>query len=210
MQKYILIFLASCSLLFACEPNEPEVEQKLPILGNRDISGTDTIYHQIPDFTFVNQDSQIVTNETFANRMYIADFFFTSCPTICPKVKKQMLRLYENYENQDSLLFVSFTVDPKRDTVGKLHQYAGNLDVSTERWHFLTGEKDELYGIADDHFSVAKEDPNVPGGFDHSGRLILVDENRYVRAFCDGTDAASVDRFMLDIEKMLAEMRGEI
>ena len=210
MQKYVLFFLASFAIFFSCEPTIPEVEQKLPILGNRDIDGIDTIYHQIPDFVFVNQDSLTVTNATFANKMYVADFFFTSCPTICPKVKKQMLRLYERYENQDSLLFVSFTVDPKRDTVEKLHQYAGNLEVSTERWHFLTGEKDDLYGIADDHFSVAKEDPNVPGGFDHSGRLILVDENRHVRAFCDGTNAASVDRFMLDIEKLLSEMRGEI
>jgi len=210
MQKYFLIFLAFLGILFACEPTPPVVEQKLPILGNRDFDGSDTIYHQIPDFAFVNQDSQLVTNTTFANKMYVADFFFTSCPTICPKVKKQMLRLYERYENQDSLLFASYTVDPKRDSVGKLNQYASNLDVNSEKWHFLTGEKDELYEIADDYFSIAIEDPNAPGGFDHSGRLILVDENRHVRAFCDGTDAVAVDRFMLDIERLLAEMRGEI
>jgi len=210
MQKYIFIFLASFSFFFACEPSVPEEDPKLPIIGNRDFNGTDTIYHQIPDFAFVNQDSQLVSNATFANKMYVADFFFTSCPTICPKVKKQMLRLYERYENQDSLLFASYTVDPRRDSVGKLNQYASNLDVSSEKWHFLTGEKDKLYEIADDYFSIAIEDPNAPGGFDHSGRLILVDKNRHVRSFCDGTDAAAVDRLMLDIEKLLAEMRGEI
>lgn len=210
MHKYFLIFLTLSGILFSCQPTPPKEDAKLPILGNREFDGTDTIYHQIPDFIFVNQDSQIVTNATFDNKMYVADFFFTSCPTICPKVKKQMLRLYERYENQDSLLFASYTVDPKRDSVGKLHQYAYNLDVSTEKWHFITGDKDELYAIADDYFSIAIEDPNAPGGFDHSGRLILVDENRHVRAFCDGTDAAAVDRFMLDIEKLLEEMRGEI
>ena len=88
----------------------------------------------------------------------------------------------------------------------RLKVYADNLGVSSDRWHFVTGQISEIYEIAEDYFSVAKEDPEAPGGFDHSGRLILVDENKHVRSFCDGTIAEEVDRFMMDIEKLLNEM----
>ena len=132
-------------------------------------------------------------------------FFFTSCPTICPKMKKQMLRLYAKYEKDDRILLLSHSIDTKRDTVGKLKSYATGLGVSSNKWHFVTGDKDDIFEIADDYFSVAQDDPNAPGGFDHSGRFILVDKNRYVRSFCDGTDPASVDQFMLDIDRLLEQ-----
>jgi len=165
------------------------------------------VAHTIPDFKFVNQDSNYVTNETFAGKAYVADFFFISCPTICPKVKKQMLRIYERFSDEERLLLLSHSIDTKRDTVERLKQYARNLGVTDDRWHFVTGEKDEIYEIADDYFSIAVEDPSAPGGFNHSGRLILVDPKGRVRAFCDGTDAEEVDQFMQDIEKLLAEMK---
>ena len=175
----------------------------LPILGNTEVQNGDTIYHTIPDFSFVNQDSQQVTNETFAGKAYVVDFFFISCPTICPVVKKQMLRIYERFEDEDRLMFLSHTIDPKRDTVERLKTYAQNLGVSSEKWHFVTGDKDSLYAIADDYFSIAIEDPDAPGGFNHSGRLILVDRNRRVRSFCNGTDPEDVNEFMEDIELLL-------
>jgi len=200
-------FLALLLALAACG-EEPHPEQ-LPILGQREFVDGDTVYHQIPDFRFVDQDSQFVTNETFAGKAYVVDFFFTSCPTICPKVKKQMLRVYKRFEDENDLRLLSHTIDVKRDTVGRLHSYAENLGVSADRWHFVTGDKDEIYEIADDYFSIVLEDAEVPGGFDHSGRLILIDENRHIRAFCDGTDPESVDHFMEDIERLLREMKGK-
>lgn len=177
----------------------------LPILGEMDIMDGDTTYHTVPDFAFVNQDGQTVTNADFEGRAYVVDFFFTSCPTICPKVKREMLRLYDRYQKQDRIAFLSHSIDVRRDTVGRLREYARGLGVTAPKWHFVTGEKDDLYGIADDYFSVAIEDPNAPGGFDHSGRLILVDARRHVRAFCDGTDSKSVDRFIKDIDLLLLE-----
>ncbi len=182
---------------------QPREEEELPILGHRDIVEGDTIYHTIPDFTFINQDSNVVTNETFEGKAYIVDFFFISCPTICPKVKKQMLRIHEEFKDEENLVLLSHTIDTKRDTVERLHSYARNLGVSAPKWHFVTGDETEIYEIADDYFSIAVKDPSAPGGFDHSGRLILVDENRHVRAFCDGTDPESVDQFILDIKKLL-------
>ena len=196
------IFAAIALAAFACNNSEPQ--KALPIIGNHDIQGEDTIYHQIPDFAFIDQDSQVVTNATFDDKIYIADFFFTSCPTICPKVKKQMLRIYEKYQDEPRLMFLSHSIDPKRDTVGRLKTYSENLGVDTGRWRFVTGNKDEIYEIADDYMSIAVEDPNAPGGFDHSGWLLLVDQDRHIRSYCNGTEPEKVDEFMKDIDWLLA------
>jgi protein SCO1/2 len=180
---------------------------KLPIVGNRDITSQgDTLYPTIRAFTFTNQEGKAITNHTFQDKIYIVDFFFTSCPTICPKVTAQMLRVYERFKNNSNLLLLSHTIDPKRDTPDYLRNYAQKLGISdAQKWHFVTGEKDSLYAIANDYFSIAKEDPNTPGGFDHSGRLILVDKARRVRSFCDGTNPQEVDCFLRDIETLLKE-----
>ncbi|MEN0005041.1 MAG: SCO family protein [Bacteroidota bacterium] len=196
----IAIVLAACNL-------SPGVEKgPLPYLGNHiiDPATGDTTYHTIPDFAFINQDSTLVTNATFEDKHYIADFFFTSCPTICPKVKKQMLRLYDKYEQNDELVFLSHTIDVKRDTVGKLKIYAENMGVETERWHFVTGDRDEIYDIAEDYMSLAREDPNAPGGFDHSGWLLLIDKSGHIRAFASGTEEEAVNGLMEDIDWLLA------
>jgi protein SCO1 len=199
--KHCCLGLLLLLLLAGCQVEEG----KLPILGEIDVVNGDTIYHTVPDFAFVNQDSQQVTNADFEGRAYVVDFFFTSCPTICPKVKREMLRLYDRYKDDDRISLLSHSIDVRRDTVGRLREYAAGMGVSTPKWHFVTGDKSAIYDIADDYFSVAIEDPEAPGGFDHSGRLILVDANRHVRAFCDGTDPASVDQFMKDIDRLLKE-----
>ena len=92
--KYLLFSIIASITLFSCTEPTPKVSSgKLPILGNRDVVDGDTVYHTVPDFSFINQDSQAVTNATFKDKLYVVDFFFTSCPTICPKVKKQMLQV---------------------------------------------------------------------------------------------------------------------
>ncbi len=203
LQKLIYpTFFLVCLLYWACQPTQ----RTLPILGNRDISPAgDTLYPKVPDFAFVNQDSQQVTNANFAGKIYVVDFFFIHCPTICPKVKAQALRIYEKYKNDDRVLLLSHSIDTRHDTVAALHKYAAKLGIESKKWHLVTGDKDAIYGIADNYFSVAQEDPNAPGGFDHSGRLILVDQNRHVRAFCDGTDTEDVTRFLDDIDLLLKE-----
>lgn len=188
--------------IFACKPSGPRT---LPILGERDVVNGDTIYPSVPDFAFVDQDSQLVTNATFDGKIYVVDFFFVHCPTICPKVKANGLRLFEKYKNDDRIMLLSHSIDVKNDTVAALKRHADKLGIESRRWRLVTGDHDAIYGIADDYFSVAVENPDAPGGFDHSGRLILVDKNRHVRSFCDGTDAEDVDRFMLDIDALLEE-----
>ncbi|MEM1219514.1 MAG: SCO family protein [Bacteroidota bacterium] len=203
-----LIFaLATVVLVVACDT--PVETQTLPILGERDIVDGDTLYHQIPDFSFINQDSQVVTNATFAGKAYVADFFFTACPTICPMTTKSMLDLYDQFKEQDELLLLAHSIDTRRDSVPHLKQYAENMGVESQKWHLVTGIEDEIMEIADDYFSIAYRDDDAPGGFDHSGRLILVDPNRHVRSFCDGTDPKSVERFVRDIHILLEEMDVE-
>jgi len=179
---------------------------KLPYYGRFDIVDGDTIHHKIRNFQFINQDSMIVTNETFTGQIYISDFFFTTCPTICPKVKQQMLRIAEKYQNEDRVKLLSHSIDTRRDSVPTLKKYANKLNISSNQWHLVTGNKKDLYDIAEDYFSIAKEDENAPGGYDHSGYLILIDQNRHLRAYCDGTDPTEVDKFMVKIDFLLEEL----
>ncbi len=198
MRIHIGLFLISM-VSFACQMEQ----EKLPILGEKLIEGTDTLFHTIPEFSFTNQEGQEVTLATFEDKIYVVDFFFVSCPTICPVVKAQMLRVLEAYQDEDRLVFLSHTIDPKRDTVERLKKYADNLGVGVPKWHFVTGDKDKLHGIASSYFSIAYEDSSAPGGFDHSGRLILIDQNKHIRSYCDGTDPESVDQFIKDIGILL-------
>lgn len=196
-----LIVLTLTMALFSCQ--QEEKPQPLPYLGQHEVNGADTLYHTIPDFTFVDQDSNRVTNATFEGKAYLADFFFISCPTICPKVKKQMLRIFDKYQGNEELMLLSHTIDPKRDTVARLKSYAQNLGVDNGQWRFVTGAKDEIYEIADDYMSIAKEDPNAPGGFDHSGWILLIDKSGHIRSYADGTDPEKVDQLFEDIEWLL-------
>jgi protein SCO1 len=199
--KRISFFAVVILAIYSCS-NRPE---KLPILGEREFVNGDTIYHTIRPFSFINQDSQVVTNTNFKDKIYVVDFFFTHCPTICPKVTKQMLRIYDKYKDDGRIMQLAFSIDTRNDTVGRLKEYARGLGVSSKKWHFVTGPLDSIYSIAADYYSIAKQDPDSPGGFNHSGRLILVDKKQRVRSFCDGTDTKDVDRFMTDIDVLLDE-----
>ena len=200
-------FVAPLSIFMISCGEVGTTPKTLPIIGERLglASSGDTIYPTIPNFKFINQNGDTVTNADFEGKIYVADFFFTHCPTICPKVTAQMLRVHDQFKDSSMVLLLSHSIDPKNDTICRLNEYAGKLGVVAPKWHFVTGEKDSIYSIADDYFSIAKENPNSPGGFDHSGRLILVDKKRHVRSFCDGTDAKDVDRFMDDIRILLKE-----
>ena len=199
-----VLLAAICLALsfFSCGPSGTE---PLPYIGFPDIAPVtgDTTQHQIRDFTFIDQDSQVITNDYFENKIYIADFFFTSCPSICPTVKAQMLRIYEKYQNNDQVAFLSHTIDVKRDTVGKLKKYAIGLGVDTPKWRFVTGNRDSIFAITYDYVSTALVAPDAPGGFDHSGWVVLIDKERHVRAYANGEEEEEVNTFMQKIDQLL-------
>ncbi|MEM1407819.1 MAG: SCO family protein [Bacteroidota bacterium] len=194
---FIAVVVLSCDL---------QTEKKLPYLGRRQITNGDTIFHTIADFKFVNQDSNYVTQETFSDKIYVADFFFTSCPTICPVMKTQMLRVYERYKDNPQVGILSHSIDPQHDTVALLKSFAERLGVESNTWHFITGEKEEIYKVGQTSYMVsAVEDPTEPGGFIHSGAFILVDKQRRVRGIYDGTLSDQVDILMSDMDLLLKE-----
>jgi len=186
----------------ACVPKD----EKLPIFGQREVEGTDTVYHTIAPFRFVDQDSSDITNETFRDKIYVADFFFTTCRTICPIMKTQMLRVYEATREMPDVLILSHTIDPEYDTVALLHDFAQRLGVESKRWHFVTGVKDSIYKIAQtSYFATAMEDKTEPEGFIHSGAFLLIDKKQRIRGKYDGTKEEDVNRLIVDIKRLRRE-----
>ncbi|MGB3949184.1 MAG: SCO family protein [Bacteroidia bacterium] len=169
---------------------------------------TDTVYHAIQDFSFVNQDGQAVTQKTFENSIYVADFFFTTCRTICPIMSTQMQRVAEVYKGNDEVKFLSHTVDPEIDTVEQLKRYAIQHNADTKQWMFVTGDKKALYETARVSYLLdASQGDGGPDDFIHTQNFALVDKDKHVRGYYDGTDTTDINRLIKDIEVLLSEYR---
>ena len=203
---YCLLITVYCS----CSNSQ----EKLPILGNREaivktVNGkqiTDTLYHQIPDFEFINQDSVKITQKDFAGKIYVADFFFTTCPTICPKMKTQMLRIFKKFKDNPRVAILSHTIDPRHDTPAVLKEFSKNLGIQNSMWQMVMGDKAKIYEIGQKSYMVsATDDPTQPGGIVHSGAFILVDKNHHIRGIYDGTEPKRVDKLMEDMDLLLSE-----
>ncbi|GHB42895.1 SCO family protein [Mongoliitalea lutea] len=205
----LLIGSAGCS----GKEREEESSGKLPILGHSYINEfemegkmvKDTIYHKIADFSFINQEGQAISNSDVAGKVYVADFFFTTCPTICPTMKAQMLRVYEEFKDYPNFQILSHTIDPIHDTQEVLKEYAGRIGVeNASTWHFLTGDQEKIFEIGQtSYLTTAMEDQNEPGGYLHSGAFILIDQQGRIRGLYDGTKEDQVNRLMKDIPKLL-------
>jgi len=181
-------------------------QERLPIFGERQFVNGDTVYHAIADFSFVDQDSAEITPATFAGKIYVADFFFTSCRTICPIMKTQMVRVYEAIEDDPEVLILSHTIDPEYDTVALLRDFAERLGVKSEKWHFVTGNQDSIFNIAQtSYFATAMADKTEPDGFIHSGAFLLIDKQKRIRGKYDGTVEQDVNRLIADIQRLKKE-----
>ncbi|MCV9386769.1 SCO family protein [Reichenbachiella ulvae] len=219
--QYLIISTLFIVSFSACTiPQEGQITTKsgkLPILGRPEIVTSkvngelkvDTIAHQVADFSFLNQDSVWINNDSLAGKIYVADFFFTSCPTICPLMKKQMLRVYDAFSENDHVKILSHTIDPAHDSVAVLREFSEALGVESSKWHFLTGDKDEIYQLGEKSYMVtAGADKDAPGGYIHSGAFLLVDTERHIRGVYDGTMKEQVDQLIIDIRKLLDEEYG--
>ena len=198
-----LVLLISCiALLYSCKPSAVE----LPYLGRNKIVDGKEMRHQIRSFNYIDQDSSAFNADVLDGQIYLADFFFTSCPSICPRVMKNMLRVQDKYKGTPNFKLVSFSLDPKRDTPARLKKYASNIGADLSMWHFVHGPKDSIMAIAnEDYYVPAFEDPDAPGGFDHSGKLLLIDGNGHLRGFAEGTEDEDVTEFFDTIDALLAE-----
>lgn len=207
--KYMM-FLVVCMLLLACKKDKsPQTVTQLPYFNSSDYTpqwekGT----HKIPKFSFTNQDSLTITNKTFEDKIYIADFFFTSCSGICPKLTKNMSSLQEAYKNDADIMFLSHTVMPWKDSIPILKAYANKYNVDNEKWHLVTGNKAALYDIArngyfaDEEFIKTQDESN----FIHTENFILVDKQGYIRGVYNGTLEVDVDRLKRHLEILRKEI----
>lgn len=169
------------------------VDTELPVMSEAPIDA----------FGFLAHNGDTITELDMNGKVTVVDFFFTSCPTICPKMKSQLLRVYDTYKNEDKMLILSHSIDPEYDTREVLADFAERLDVKGDTWYFLTGEKDSIYAMADRYMILAEEDPSAPGGYAHSGAFILLDSMRNIRGVYDGTKEQAVDSLIIDIKKLM-------
>jgi protein SCO1/2 len=203
-----LLLLPLIALAISCgSPSEKTSEvAELPILGERYVDDNqDTVYHSIADFAFVNQVGDTIRKEDMAGKIYVADFFFTTCPTICPVMKKEMLRVYGQFKGEPNFRILSHSIDPTHDTQAVLKDYAEKLGVpDAATWNFLTGDQEKIFEIGQtSYLTTTMADDMEPGGFLHSGAFLLVDQQGRIRGVYDGTKTEQVDRLLADIPKLL-------
>ena len=205
---FLLLILTSCS--------GPEDEQKrinLPFIGHHDVvykategyEVGDTIFHSIPKWRYLTQDSVFLNSEDINDKVWIADFFFTYCPTICPPMTKAMRSVNDSLRAyQRDLKFLSFTIDPDRDTPERLRLYRKRHEITADNWFFLTGDEDETHVLGVEGFQIhANADGNAPGGFAHSPNFVLIDKNQHIRGVYDGLDPDSREQLIIDAKILL-------
>lgn len=197
--------------LYSCGPKEHLTEEKestlvLPVIGEKKFDGKDTVYHTIADFKLINQFGDTVSKKTLENKFYVANFFFATCQSICPRMNSQLARVQDAYANDPDILFVSHTVNPENDTVEVLAQYGAKYGAIKNKWHLLTGEKKAIYDLAKISYLVnAVEDDGSEEGFIHSEYLLLIDKQKRIRTLYDGTDSIQVNKLIEDIKLLKSE-----
>ena len=170
----------------------------------------------VPTFKLADQNNKTVSDKDYLGKVYVVEFFFTTCPTICPKMNESMLQLQNEFYGNPNFGIASITIDPSKDTPQVLKEHADLLGVKHYNWHFLTGDKDYIYSLANKGFNLyAGENNKAAGGFEHSGLFALIDKEGKIRCrkdaqgnpilYYDGLDAAGVEAIKEDIKKLLEE-----
>jgi protein SCO1/2 len=209
--KFLIPFILLLILL-SCNQSEKKV-RVLPYVGNFDIvysmvngkEVADTVYPKMIDFSYFNQDSLVVKSADMKGKIWIADFFFTSCPTICPKMTEQMKRLNGMTKDiNEHIQYISFSINPKYDTPEQLRKYIQVHKIKAKNWQFFTGNEARTHDLGINNFQIfAGQDASAAGGYAHTGAFALVDKEGYVRGVYLGTDPKEVNKLELDLRKLL-------
>lgn len=178
--------------------------KRLPILGPKEVivnenDKIDTLYHTIPSFKLINQKNETITEQDLLGNIVVADFFFATCPSICPKMTTNLKFIQDKFKERKDFKIVSFTVNPEHDTVEVLADYAKKVHADESNWSFVTGPKEDIYDLAFNGFFVsASRDSLAPGGFLHSGMIILLDKKGRIRGYFDGTVHKTIKEDLVD------------
>ena len=192
---------------FFINNNNSKPLRTLPYFGKKNaFKKGDTVYHTVKPFCFINQDNKKVTEETVTNKIYVTDFFFTTCQSICPIMSTQLERVYKTFAKRTDVLIISHTVEPEIDSINVLKKYAKLHGVTNNQWLFVTGDKKQLYDMARTGYLLNNEVGNGDeNDFIHTQNFALVDKERHLRGFYDGTDTADVSRLILEMNLLLQE-----
>ncbi len=211
MKKNSYIIVALVILVFGIWAL-PKIDQK--------VRSTNLLkFEKVPEFSFIDQNGNTVSHQDYDQKVYVVEFFFTSCPTICPKMNKNLLKIQSAYYGNPEFGIASISIDPKRDTPEVLKAYAEKNGATLKNWHFLTGNKDKIYEFSNKGFKLyAGENKEAEGGFEHSGLFALIDKEGYIRSrtikagdnenplkFYDGLDPLQVQWLKEDIAKLLKD-----
>jgi protein SCO1/2 len=177
----------------------------LPYFGEK-VPGKngDSTYHSIADFSLLDQEGKTITQKDLDGKIYVADYFFANCKSICPKMSTQLERVQARFRNEPGFMILSHTVDPLRDTVAAMARYASMHGADPKKWLFLTGDKKQLYDLArNSYLAVASKGNGGPEDFVHTEKFALIDREKHLRGIYDGTDSLDVNRLMTDVDQLL-------
>ncbi len=208
--KINFIYIVFLFVFIGCKTTTTETKKLLlPVIGEKKLAGVDgkdTIYHTVQSFSFINQYHDTVSEKTIENKIYVADFFFATCQSICPKMSSQLVHVQNAFKNDNNVLILSHTVNPLNDSVEVLNGYAQTYGAAKNKWHLLTGNKKAIYDMARYSYLVnALEDDGTAEGFLHSELFILVDAQKRIRGMYDGTDSVAVVKLISDIKLLKQE-----
>lgn len=167
-------------------------------------------FHKIPDFKLINQLGDTITNETFKNKIYITDFFFTTCSGICPKMTTNMIKLQEAFKEDNNIMLLSHSVTPKFDKVPVLREYANNKGVNVTKWHLVTGDREHIYNLGRNSYFVEEDlgKEKKPEDFLHTENFVLIDQDRHIRGIYNGIHNASVRQLITDVKELKKELKN--
>jgi protein SCO1/2 len=207
IQILSFVFFICCNSCNFNEQGKREEMKPLPYYGEFDVSGNDTVYHPIPKFSMLNQDSVYISDDQFKGKIVVADFFFTSCPSICPVISAQMARLQDliKKENLDSQVkMLSHTVDPLHDGPAVLKNYGTKIGADFSIWTFVTADPDYMYWQAQKGYQLtAFPSDTAQGGFFHTDKVVLLDQEMKIRGYYDGTSTKSMDELFIDLHQLI-------
>ena len=214
---FLALFSSLCIALIYWN-SLPEEKKELPVINpidvNEEMVDPELVRlgygHTIGHFTFLDQDSTLFSDKQIKGKVYVAEYFFTTCKTICPLMNGQMCRVQDVLGKEKDFAMLSFTVDPDNDTPAQLKRYADLHKANPKTWHFLTGSKEQLYRLARRSFFVLKpaevaNQGDVGSDFIHTNNFVLVDKQRRIRGYYDGTSPSDVDRMIADAKMLLEE-----
>lgn len=221
MKKYSYIVISFVILVFGIiiVPNIVDRMKNSEVVVNDRLSRT--VENQLvnlakaPQFSFTNQNHETITNDFYDGKVYLVEFFFSSCPTICPIMNENMVKLQNTFKFEEDFGIASFTIDPINDTPDEMKEYAKSLGATSPNWHFLTNTQDEIFALAAKFQLYAAQNDDVPGGFEHSGMFALIDKNGNIRSrkdamgnpivYYDGVEEEGIEMLKEDIKILLAE-----